>query len=140
MGRYIKNAELKTGGYSIRAPYAPAAVGPTTPVDGLLRFNSSINKMQYYTNNAWRNFSAEGRVELYKDSFMGNGNDRTFGPMTLSYTAGEEIYLLVYIGNVFQNPGVAYTVFNDTITFTSTPADQQPIIILHGYGSTSVAV
>lgn len=140
MGRYIKNTELKTGGYSIRAPYAPSAVGPATPVDGLLRFNSSIGKMQYYTSGSWRNFSTEGKVELYKDSFMGNGDDRTFGPMTLSYQPGEEIYLLVYIGNVFQNPGVAYTVFNDTITFTSTPGDLQPIIVLHGFGGTSVAV
>lgn len=140
MGRYIKNTELKTGSYSIRTPFAPGAVGPNAPVNGLVRFNTTINKMQYYSQGAWRNFSIEGRVELFKDSFMGDGVNRTFGPMQQTYLPGEEIYMLVFIGNVFQNPGAAYTVLNDQITFTSTPNDQQPIIILHGYGSTAVAV
>lgn len=140
MGRYIKNTELKTGSYSIRTPFAPGSVGPNAPVNGLVRFNTTINKMQYYSQGAWRNFSIEGRVELFKDSFVGDGVNRTFGPMQQSYQPGEEIYMLVFIGNVFQNPGAAYTVLNDQITFTSTPSDLQPIIILHGYGSTAVAV
>lgn len=138
MGRYLKNTELKTGSYSIRAPYAPAAVGPNAPVDGLVRYNVTINKMQYYSVGAWRNFVSEGKVELFKDSYMGDGTNRTFGPMQQSYQPGEEIYMLVFVGNVFQNPGVAYTVLNDQITFTGTPGDQQPIIVLHGYGSVSV--
>lgn len=140
MGRYIKNTELKTGSYSIRTPFAPGAVGPNAPVNGLVRFNTTINKMQYYSQGAWRNFAVEGRVELFKDSFMGDGVNRTFGPMQQTYLPGEEMYMLVFIGNVFQNPGAAYTVLNDQITFTSTPNDQQPIIILHGYGSTAVVI
>ena len=140
MGRYIKNKELRSGSYSIRTPYAPAAVGPDGPVDGLIRFNTTIGKMQYYTNLSWRNFAIEGKVDLFKDTFTGDGTNRIFGPMTLSYNPGDEIYLLVFIGNVFQNPGVAYTVLNDTITFTSTPNDGQPIVIIHGYGSTTVAI
>lgn len=140
MGRFIKNTELKTGSYSIRQPYAPASVGPNAPVNGLIRFNTTVNKMQYYSQGAWRNFAIEGKVELIKDTFVGNGSDRTFGPMTVSYMANEEIYLLVFIGNVFQNPGTAFTVLNDQITFTSTPGDQQPIIIFHGYGSTVVSM
>jgi hypothetical protein len=140
MGRYVKNRELKSGSYSVRAPFSPAAVGPNDPVNGLIRYNTTVKKMQYYTNYAWRNFATEGSVELYKDSFTGDGVTRTFGPMTLNYNPGDEIYLLVFIGNVFQNPGAAFTVLNDTITFTSTPNSGQPIVILHGYGSTVVAV
>lgn len=60
--------------------------------------------------------------------------------MQQSYQPGEEIYMLVFIGNVFQNPGTAYVVADDQITFTGTPNDQQPIIIIHGYGSTVVAI
>jgi hypothetical protein len=135
MGRYIKNAELKTGSYSIRAPFAPGSVGPESPVNGLIKFNTTLNKMQYYTQGAWRNFAIEGKKEIVKDSFVGNGDSRTFGPMLKSYLPGEEIYMLVFIGNVFQNPGTAFTVLNDQITFTSTPGDLQPIIIIHGYGS-----
>lgn len=140
MGRYIKNAELKSGSYSIRTPFAPAAVGPNAPVDGLVRFNTTINKMQYYSVGKWRNFAIEGQVELLKDSYMADGVARTFGPMAVSYGPNEEIYMLVFVGNVFQNPGTAYTVANNMITFTGTPGDQQPIVILHGYGSTTVAL
>ena len=140
MGRYIKNAELKSGSYSIRTPFAPAAVGPNAPVDGLVRFNTTINKMQYYSVGKWRNFAIEGQVELLKDTYMADGVARTFGPMTVSYAPNEEIYMLVFVGNVFQNPGVAYTVANNMITFTGTPGDQQPVVILHGYGSTTVAL
>lgn len=140
MGRYIKNAELKSGSYSIRSPFAPASVGPNAPVNGLVRFNTTINKMQYYSQGAWRNFAIEGKVELTKDSYTGDGLTRTFGPMTVTYGANEELYLLVFVGNVFQNPGVAYTVLNDQITFTGAPSQDQPIVILHGYGSTAVAI
>ena len=140
MGRYIKNAELKSGSYSIRTPFAPAAVGPNAPVDGLVRFNTTINKMQYYSVGKWRNFAIEGQVELLKDTYMADGVARTFGPMTVSYAPNEEIYMLVFVGNVSQNPGVAYTVANNMITFTGTPGDQQPVVILHGYGSTTVAL
>jgi hypothetical protein len=139
MGRYIKNTELKSGSYSIRAPYSPASVGPNAPVDGLIRYNYSLNKMQYYSQNAWRNFAFEGKVELLKDTFEGDNDKRTFGPMVKSYQPGDEIYLLVFIGNVFQNPGVAFTVLNDQITFTSTPNAGQPIVIIHGYGVTTIA-
>ncbi len=60
--------------------------------------------------------------------------------MSFSYNAGDELYMLVFIGNVFQNPGVAYTVLNDTITFTSTPDNMQPIVIIHGLGDNTTSL
>lgn len=140
MGRFIKNTELKTGGYSIRPPYAPASVGPDGPVDGLFRYNTTNNKLQYYTNNTWYNIAIEGPTKLTKDSFIGNSVDRTFGPMSFSYNPGDELYILVFIGNVFQNPEVAYTVLNDTITFTSTPDNLQPIVVIHGFGNNTTSL
>jgi len=138
MGRYIKNTQLNTGSYSIRMPYAPASVGPNAPGDGLVKYNLTINRMQYYSQGSWRNFAKEGRVELLKDTFSGDGESRAFGPLSVSYSAsGDELYVLVFIGSVFQNPGVAYILSNDTITFTGTPGANQPIVILHGLGSTS---
>jgi hypothetical protein len=41
--------------------------------------------------------------------------------------------MLVFVGNVFQNPGMAYTVDGNKISFTSTPPDGQYIVILHGF-------
>lgn len=132
MGRYIKNRELKSGSYSIRVPYAPGSVGPNAPVDGLIRFNQTSTKLQYFRDGAWRNIPIEGRSTLLKDTFYGDNETDSFGPMSVSYLPGEEIYLLVFIGNIFQNPGVAYTVDGDVITFTSTPNNLIPIVVIHG--------
>jgi hypothetical protein len=138
MGRHLKNTELKTGSYSIRMPYAPSAVGPEAPVDGLVKFNTTTNRMQFYSSNSWNNFSKEGFVQLFKDTFTGDGSTRQFGPLSATYAAqGDEMYVLVFIGNVFQNPGVAFQLSADQITFTGTPGEGQPIVILHGYGNTA---
>lgn len=138
MGRHLKNTELKTGSYSIRMPYAPSAVGPEAPVDGLVKFNTTTNRMQFYSSNSWNNFSKEGFVQLFKDTFTGDGDARQFGPLSATYAAqGDEMYVLVFIGNVFQNPGVAFQLSADQITFTGTPGQGQPIVILHGYGNTA---
>jgi len=57
--------------------------------------------------------------------------------MGYSYTSGQEAQVIVYVGNVYQNPTVAYT-FNGTttITFTSPPPLGQTVVILHNLAST----
>lgn len=135
MGRYIKNKELKSGSYSIRLPMGQSSVGPNSPVSGLVRYNEGLGEAELYSGHTWRllvSKSGENRSVL-KDTFYGDNHARTFGPMKFSYQYGEEIMLLVFIGNVFQNPGVAYAVAGYTIEFTSTPPLGQTIVILHGY-------
>ena len=136
MGRMLKNTLLRSASYAVRVPNSGSAYGPDSPVDGLIRYNFSLNKMQYYSIDRWINFAGEGRVVLEKDSFMGDGTTREFGPMLYSYNTGEELSVLVFVGNVFQNPGVAYELVGNIIRFTAPPNAAQPIIILHGYGST----
>ena len=132
----LKNTLLRSGSYAVRVPNSSSAFGPDGPVDGLIRYNYSLNKMQYFSIDRWVNFAGEGRVVIQKDSFMGDGTTREFGPMLLSYNLGEELYVLVFVGNVFQNPGVAYEMAGDMIRFTAPPNDGQPIVIIHGLGST----
>lgn len=136
MGRMLKNTLLRSASYAVRVPNSSSAYGPDGPVDGLIRYNVSLNKMQYYSIDRWINFAGEGRVVLEKDSFMGDGTTREFGPMLYSYNTGEELSVLVFVGNVFQNPGVAYELVGNIIRFTAPPNLGQPIIVLHGYGST----
>lgn len=138
MGRYVKNKELRSGSYSIRVPHAPGIVGPNSPVNGLIRYNDTTSKLQYFKDGAWRNIPFEGKIDLIKDTFVGDGENDIFGPMSVSYQPGEELYLFVFIGNVFQNPGVAYNVNGTNIEFTSTPNFGQPIVIIHGLGTTFV--
>lgn len=138
MGRMLKNTLLRSGSYAVRVPNSPSAIGPNAPVNGQVRYNSTLNKMQYYSIDKWVNFAGEGKVLIEKDSFTGNGTDREFAPMSRSYVTGEELSVLVFIGNVFQNPGVAYELIGDKIRFVAPPNNGQPIIILHGYGSTII--
>ena len=138
MGRMLKNTQLRSGSYAVRVPNSPSSYGPDAPVNGQVRYNQTLKKMQYYSVDRWINFAGEGKVLLEKDTFTGDGVTRDFSPLLYSYNIGEELSVLVFIGNVFQNPGVAYVLNGDTITFASPPNDQQPIIILHGYGSTII--
>ena len=134
MGRYIKNREIKTGSYAIRLPMGSNSVGPDQPVDGLIRFNKNSRQTEYYAENRWQQIQSAGADsrKVSKDTFYGDGQMRFFSPMRYLYNPGEEIYILVFVGNVFQNPGVAYKVENDVIEFTSPPPDGHPIVILHG--------
>ena len=138
MGRMLKNTMLRSGSYAVRVPNSSSSFGPNDPVDGQVRYNYTLNKMQYYSIDRWVNFAGEGRVLIEKDSFMGDGATREFGPLLYSYNIGDELSVLVFIGNVFQNPGVAYVLNGNVINFASAPNDQQPIIVLHGYGSTII--
>lgn len=135
MGRFLKNKELNSASYSVRAPYGYSSIGPDAPVDGLFRFNSTQTAFEGYINGSWKQFNmiGSGASSISKDTFIGDGSTTTFGPLGVSYAAGEEILMLVFIGNIFQNPGVAYTVLGTSITFTSPPNDLQPIVILHGF-------
>ena len=52
--------------------------------------------------------------------------------MRYKYPKNNEIYVRIYVHNVFQNPGVAYTIDDYSITFTSPPPDGHAIVVLHG--------
>jgi hypothetical protein len=135
MGRFVKNKELESGSYSTRLPMGSNAIGPNAPVDGLIRFNIDRNEMELYVNRRWKTIKAilESEKETAKDTFYGDGTTRNFGPMRFDYITGQEVKILVFVGNVFQNPGVAYTVDIDSIMFSSAPPDGQTVVIIHGF-------
>lgn len=135
MGRFVKNRELESGSYSTRLPMGSNAVGPNAPVNGLIRFNVDRNEMELYVSRQWKTVKAifESEKETVKDTFYGDGTTRNFGPMRFDYITGQEVKILVFVGNVFQNPGVAYTVDLDSIMFSSAPPDGQTIVIIHGF-------
>ena len=142
MGRYLKNTELKSGSYSIRLPMGYSSVGPNAPVPGLIRYNKNTIAPEIFiktaseVTGAWRTLVTRvGSAIVGKYTFLGTGAQVIFGPMKSNYRKGDENYLLVYVGNVFQNPGVAFTVDGSQITFTSVPPLGQTIIILHGYAA-----
>lgn len=133
MGRYAKNRELRSASYSIRFPVGTSAIGPNDPVDGLVRYNKTKDKPEIYFKNKWRAFGVGGDIEYpYKDTFYGDGSSTAFSPMRFGYPTGNELYVMVYIQNVWQNPGINYTLDEYEIIFTSPPPDGHTIVILHG--------
>jgi hypothetical protein len=143
MGRFAKNRELKDQGYAIRVPVGSSAVRTGSPTTGLVRYNTDTARFEFYYNSNWYNIAKEGSSTIVKDS-QGYGSNlgaadgviNTF-TMSYSYTAGQEAQVIVFVGSVYQNPGVAYT-FNGTttITFTAAPPLGQTIVILHNFAST----
>jgi len=130
------------GAYLIGLPTSSSVYGPSTPYDGMVRFNptdSPHGAVEYYQGGQWRKMATEGTVSIVKDTFTGNGLTTTFNPMTYAYNPGQELEVLVFVGNVFQNPGVAYTFDgSNNINFTSPPPNGQTVVILHNFASTVV--
>lgn len=146
MGRFVKNRDIETQGYAARMPFGPTALRSASPVNGLFRFNTDTNRVEVYYNATWNVLAKVGISEIVKDSqgatapganLEAADGTRTTFTMSKSYASGQETQVLVYVGNIFQNPGIAYT-FNGTttITFTSPPPLGQTIIILHNFPST----
>jgi hypothetical protein len=133
VGRLLKNDTLETGSSAIVVPIGTTGERPTTPTNGQIRYNSSDNVMEMYVNSAWVTIAKVGLVAIVKDTFTGDGSTTEY---TASQSIANEQDVIVHVGNVHQNPGVAYTVSGTTITFTSPPPDTHTIIVQHGYNST----
>lgn len=140
MGRFAKNKEVLTGSKAIRLPLGTNTLAPSFPVDGQVRFNTETEEAQYYYDGAWRAFAIAGKVLIEKDTFIGDGTTVTFSPMTVWHETGKEAEILVFIGNIFQEPGVAFVVDGYDIIFTSPPSLGSTIVILHNFNSTAATV
>ena len=136
MGRFLNNKELKSPGHALTLTQSPSSLRPRAPVIGQIRFNTDTNLIEAYYNSVWNSLSRIGRVNVTKDTYTGNNSTVTY-TMTQSYTAGDEAKIIVVVGNIFQNPGTAFTVSGTQITFTSPPPLGQTVIVLHGYASTN---
>lgn len=141
MGRMLKNTVFKSGSYTLGVPVGSDTIGPDSAVIGQVRWNATPPaKLEYYNGSNWLTFAHEGTVTITKDSFSGDNVNNVFGPMSFSYTAGQEARVIAVVNNVIQNPGVGFTFDGSAnITFSSTPVSSAPIYILHGYASTAAA-
>jgi ABC-type phosphate transport system substrate-binding protein len=138
MGRLAKNPQVSNViAEAVTLPIGSTATRPVSPINGTFRFNTSTNKLEIYNGSQWRTVGSEGTVAITKDTFTGDGSTSVFGAMSFSKANGTEKTVQVFVGNVHQNPGVAYTFDGGTdITFTSPPPNTHSIVILHGFDST----
>jgi len=138
MGRYVKNFETPTNAHAVRMPVGTSLVAPDNPTNGMVRYNAEYDRLEYFVIDTWRVLSRTGTVPVVKDDVVADGTSVSYGPMSYAYANGRETDILVFVGNVFQNPGVAYTLNGNFIDFTSTPPAGDRIVILHNFNSTDV--
>lgn len=138
MGRYLKNTQLEGGSYAIQLPLGSSSLGPDSPVNGQIRFNQTNNKIEFYYNTAWNQIAKIGTVQLVVDNFTGDNFTQTF---VMAQAENDPNSIAVFIGGVYQQPTVNYTVNGTTtISFTSPPPapgiNPNQIVIIHNINST----
>jgi hypothetical protein len=140
MGHMLKNTVVRTGSRSLGIPQAATTSRPNPAVAGQTQWSTTNSRLEYYNGTSWQGIAHEGNVTITKNTFTTDGTNTNYGPMSYSYTAGQEAQVLVFLATVYQNPGVNYTFLgNTTIKFTSTPTTGQTVLVLHNYASTIAA-
>ena len=140
MGRLLKNPDIAYGALGVTLPIGTNTLSDA-PVTGLIRFNSSNNRIEFYYNNAWNQVAKIGAVQLVVDNFNGDGTTTAF---TMSQTESDPTAISVFVGGVYQQPTTNYTVNGTTsITFLSAPpqytgTSPTSIVVIHNINSTNV--
>ena len=132
MGYFLKNRALESEGCAITVPLGSTALRPAAPIDGQMRFNTDTTRFEIYYG-AWKDVAILGNVTITKDTFTGDGSTIVY---TMSKVAASDEAIQVYVGNVHQNPGTAYTTSSSTLTFNAIPPNNQTIEVYHGFAST----
>ena len=117
-GAAIANATLQVGGTaSLLVPVGTTGERPNPPTTGMVRFNTSINSLEFYDQEAWTTAGSEFTIIAY-DDFLGDGACTTFTLSQESTTAGA----IVTINGIVQIPVTAYSITNDSLVFTEAPS------------------
>jgi hypothetical protein len=115
---------------SLLLPAGPSSDRPSgkgfTDVDGMIRYNTTTEALEYYGAGSWNNAGTSFTVITARTfanasgDLSGNvdGSNTTFTLAVNGTTAGT----MVAINGVMQIPSTAYTVTGSTLTFTEAPA------------------
>jgi len=132
MGRLLKNQQINTGSNAIRVPVGNTGDRPEVPVNGQIRFNVDTNRFEIYYNQ-WKEIAILGSTNIVKDSYVGDAVQTVF---QLSLTPKNSLSILVFVGNVHQNPEDSFTLNGDQITFYNAPPLGQTVVVFHNFNST----
>ena len=138
MGRYLKNRQSAQGEYAVTLPVGSSTVGPQNPENGMIRWNQTTKRVEFWYETSWLTVAKVGSVQINTDEFTGDNATTTF---TMSQAEADANGILVQIGGVYQQPNVNYTLDGSTtITFTSAPpapgVNPNKIVVVHNINST----
>jgi hypothetical protein len=107
---------------SIKVPVGTTGQRPGAGVTGMVRFNTSVNNLEFYDANSWQTAGSQFTV-ITANTQSGDGVQTAFTLPAASTTAGT----IVAINGVVQIPVTAYSVANTTCTFTEAPVSTDVI-------------
>lgn len=148
MGRYLKNAQLKTGAsHAIQVPLSTSAGGPDIPVQGQLRFNTTVGQLEWFYNGQWWDTANRGNVAVVIETFTGDqfvSVPSVGWTVTLTNSVSTISDFMVFIGGIYQIPTVHYSFINgSSLVLTSAPptvdawGNPNYITIVHNLNSTN---
>jgi hypothetical protein len=128
MANLYKNRRLLSGSTGTVLPTGSSATRPDNPVFGLIRFNTDTGLIEYF--NGFEYVSLNIGAQAYViDNFTGDGTTTIF-TMSVAVTLATQI--MVFVGSIYQQATVAYTVNGGfDITFTSPPPIDAAINVIH---------
>ena len=127
MGYFVKNRQLQSGSSGVVVPVGPASLRPDSATFGMIRYNTDIGFVEFYNGTIWQNMGVGGIVSYDVITATGDGSTVAF---TLDFEYSDPTQLIVFVGSIYQEPTIAYTVSSFTLTFTSAPAAGIPINII----------
>ena len=127
MGYYLKNRRLQSGSTGVVIPTGSTAQRPDYPTFGLIRFNTDTGFCEFFNGTIFQNMGVGGVVSYDVITATGNGSTVDY---TLDFEYSDPTQLIVFVGSIYQEPTIAYTVSSFTLTFTSAPAAGIPINII----------
>jgi hypothetical protein len=141
MARFFKNPDLvKNGKLAARLPIVASSSYGDAPVDGIIRFNQTSKRIEFYYNSAWSEVAKIGSVTLSVDQ-VGTGDGTTY-QFTMSQSETDPTAIAVFVGGVYQTATTHYTVSGTQITFSSPPPlgsiNPTQIVVIHNINSTNV--
>jgi hypothetical protein len=127
MGYFVKNRQLQSGSSGVRLPTGSAANRPDYPLFGMIRYNTDSGFCEFYNGTIWQSFGTGGVVAYTVDSFVGDGSTVDY---TITVAPADAEQIQVFVGSIYQEPTVAYTVSGLVVTFTSAPPNGVPINVV----------
>jgi hypothetical protein len=107
---------LLAAGTSAQRPGDSQGYGSATA--GMLRFNTDLADLEYYTGSTWYSPQTSQITVVTSDEFNGDGTTLEFTLQRSSSTNN----VFVAINGILQDPTYAYSVTTNKLTFTEAPA------------------
>lgn len=127
MGYFVKNRQLQSGSSGVVLPTGSSAQRPDYAKFGMIRYNTDTGFCEFFNGSIWQTFGTGGTVTYDVITDTGDGSTVDY---TLNYSYSDPTQLMVFVGSIYQEPTVAYTVSGFNLQFTSAPPNGIPINII----------